>query len=85
MSVNVDILRHGARRNNSKKSGEKSEREREGEGERGRTKGGGEESESSYQDNEKYTVRAFIRRINATKGRAVRANRRRAVRALSEG
>jgi len=53
MSVNVDILqRHGARCNNSKKSG--------------RRKKGAGENESSYQDNEKYTVRAFIRRINAT-------------------
>lgn len=64
MSVNVDILqRHEARYNNSKKSEE---------GRRGREKGAGE-NESSYQDNEKYTVRAFIRRINATEdGRLVR-------------
>lgn len=60
MSVNVDILqRRGARCNNSKKSG-------------GGEKGVGE-NESSYQDNEKYTVRAFIRCINATEdGRLAR-------------
>jgi len=61
MSVNVDILqRHGARCNNSKKSGR-------------RKKEKARENESSYQDNEKYTVRAFIRRINATEdGRLAR-------------
>jgi len=53
MSVNVDILqRYGTCYNNSKKSG-------------GEEKEAGE-NESSYQDNEKYTVRAFIQRINAT-------------------